>query len=172
MLRLLGDAFASAARPSKGGFVRDALTAQFPRLVSLLEGAFGRITTESKLKVRATSHALRFRDMLLCTPVLHASVHCVAAAALRARRNASAITLSPACMLHLLCAACAACPGRQGVPPAAQPEQLASLLDAAAPFRDAYLAAALGRMQDVVGAAFPGSARALPSPADVQKCIR
>jgi hypothetical protein len=61
--------------------------------------------------------------------------------------------------------------GMQGVPPAAQPDQLAALLDASGPFRDAYLAACLGRMQDAVGAAFPGSARVLPSPADVQKCI-
>jgi hypothetical protein len=41
----------------------------------------------------------------------------------------------------------------QGVPPAAQPDQLAALLDASGPFRDAYLAACLGRMQDAVGAA-------------------
>jgi hypothetical protein len=51
------------------------------------------------------------------------------------------------------------------------PEQLPLLLDASAPFRDAYLAAGLVRLQDAVGAAFPGSSRALPSPADVQKCI-
>lgn len=59
----------------------------------------------------------------------------------------------------------------QGVPPAAIPDQLPALLDTSAPFRDAYLAAALGRMQEAVTAAFPGSARVLPSPADVQKCI-
>jgi hypothetical protein len=41
----------------------------------------------------------------------------------------------------------------QGVLPAAQPDQLAALLDASGPFRDAYLAACLGRMQDAVGAA-------------------
>ncbi|KAF8065824.1 COG5 [Scenedesmus sp. PABB004] len=107
-LRVVGDAFAAAARPSKGGFVRDALTGSYPRLVGLLEGAFDRITRESRLK---------------------------------------------------------------GVPPAAAPEALPALLDAAGPFRDAYLAAGLGRMQEVVGAAFPGSARGLPTPADVQKTI-
>ncbi|WIA17060.1 hypothetical protein OEZ85_013963 [Tetradesmus obliquus] len=107
-LRVIGDAFAAAARPSKGGFVRDALGASYPRLLTLLEGAFARIQSESRLK---------------------------------------------------------------GVPPAAQPDQLAALLDASGPFRDAYLAACLGRMQDAVAAAFPGSARVLPSPADVQKCI-
>jgi hypothetical protein len=51
-LRVIGDAFAAAARPSKGGFVRDALSSSYPRLVSLLEGAFARIQTESRLKVR------------------------------------------------------------------------------------------------------------------------
>lgn len=59
----------------------------------------------------------------------------------------------------------------QGIPPAALPDQLPALLDTSAPFRDTYLAAALGRMQEAVTAAFPGSARVLPSPADVQKCI-
>jgi hypothetical protein len=51
-LRVIGDAFAAAARPSKGGFVRDALSSSYPRLVSLLEGSFARIQTESRLKVR------------------------------------------------------------------------------------------------------------------------
>jgi hypothetical protein len=51
-LRVISDAFAAAARPSKGGFVRDALSSSYPRLVSLLEGAFARIQTESRLKVR------------------------------------------------------------------------------------------------------------------------
>eukprot|EP00879_Flechtneria_rotunda_P024949 GHRR01026476.1.p1 GENE.GHRR01026476.1~~GHRR01026476.1.p1 ORF type:complete len:481 (+),score=194.62 GHRR01026476.1:205-1647(+) len=107
-LRVVGDAFSAAARPSKGGFVRDALTANYPKLVGLLEAAFNRVTNESRLK---------------------------------------------------------------GVPPAAGPDQMPALLDASGPFRDAYLAAALGRMQEVAGQAFQGSSRALPSPADVQKCI-
>eukprot|EP00775_Hariotina_reticulata_P013433 gene13433-13561_t len=107
-LRSLSDVFAAAARPSRGGFVRDALTASYPRLVGLLEGAFNRILTESRLK---------------------------------------------------------------GVLPAASPDQLSALLDVSAPFREAYLAAGLARMQEAVGAAFLGSTRAVLSPADVQKCI-
>jgi len=35
----------------------------------------------------------------------------------------------------------------------------------------AYLAISLNRMSEAVTAAFPGGARTLPSPADVQKCI-
>lgn len=59
----------------------------------------------------------------------------------------------------------------QGVAPAVLPDQLPLLLDASAPFRDAYLASGLVRLQEAVGAAFLGSSRGLPSPADVQKCI-
>lgn len=51
------------------------------------------------------------------------------------------------------------------------PEQLPLLLDVSAPFRDAYLTGGLVRLQEAVGTAFPGGSRALPSPADVQKCI-
>lgn len=105
---MLGDALAAASKPSKGGFVREALSAGYPKLATALEAAFSRLQTDTRVR---------------------------------------------------------------GVPPAAAPEQLPALLAAAAPFRDAYLAAALGRLQDVVGAAYPGGARALPSPADVQKCI-
>ena len=42
---------------------------------------------------------------------------------------------------------------------------------AAAPFQNAYLAAALQRMSDAVSAAFPGGNRALPTAAELQKCI-
>ena len=59
----------------------------------------------------------------------------------------------------------------RGVPPAASPEQQEALLEAAAPFQNAYLAASLQRMSDAVGAAFPGGNRALPTAADLQKCI-
>mmetsp|Transcript_14383 Transcript_14383/g.31097 ORF Transcript_14383/g.31097 Transcript_14383/m.31097 type:complete len:825 (+) Transcript_14383:68-2542(+) len=59
----------------------------------------------------------------------------------------------------------------KGVLPAVVPEQLQQLLGAAAPFQAAYLAGCLSRMSDAVMAAFPGGARSLPSPADVQKCI-
>lgn len=54
-LRVISDAFAAAARPSKGGFVRDALTASYPKLVSMLEAAFTRIQNESRIKV-GTKH--------------------------------------------------------------------------------------------------------------------
>lgn len=50
-LRVLSEVFAAAARPSKGGFVRDALTASYPRLVSLLESTLNRIVTDSRIKV-------------------------------------------------------------------------------------------------------------------------
>lgn len=48
---MLSEVFAAAARPSKGGFVRDALTASYPRLVSLLESTLNRIVTDSRIKV-------------------------------------------------------------------------------------------------------------------------
>ena len=59
----------------------------------------------------------------------------------------------------------------KGVSPAASPEQQEALLEAAAPFQNAYLAGSLQRMSDAVGAAFPGGNRALPTAADLQKCI-
>lgn len=105
---MLGEAFNTAAKPSKGGFVREALSAGYPKLVAALEAAFARLQQDTRVR---------------------------------------------------------------GVAQAVLPEQLPALLAVATPFRDAYLAAALGRLQDVVGSAFPGSGRALPSPADVQKCI-
>jgi hypothetical protein len=51
---VLSEVFAAAARPSKGGFVRDALTASYPRLVALLESTLNRIVTDSRIKVRTT----------------------------------------------------------------------------------------------------------------------
>ena len=107
-MRVLGDAFGSASKPAKGGFVRDALSSGYPTLVAALETAFARLQQETSVK---------------------------------------------------------------GVQPAVAPDQLPPLLAAVGPFRDAYLAMALGRVQDAVNTAFPGSSRMLPSPADVQKCI-
>jgi hypothetical protein len=52
-MRVLSEAFAAAARPSKGGFVRDALAASYPRLVTLLEATLNRIITDSRIKVGA-----------------------------------------------------------------------------------------------------------------------
>lgn len=88
--------------------MREALTANYPKLAALLEAAFQKLMTDTRVK---------------------------------------------------------------GVAAAVAPDQLPGLLATAAPFRDAYLATALGRMQDAVSAAFAGGGRALPSPADVQKCI-
>jgi len=59
----------------------------------------------------------------------------------------------------------------KGVLPAVTPEQLQQLLGATAPLQNAYLGGCLARMSDAVTAAFPGGARSLPSPADVQKLI-
>lgn len=64
---MMSDAFAAAARPSKGGFVRDALTSSFPKLVGLLEAAFNRIQTESRIKVcLAGWSACRWGDVPPC----------------------------------------------------------------------------------------------------------
>lgn len=60
----------------------------------------------------------------------------------------------------------------QGVPPAVGSQHAAQLLACAAPFQQAYLTGASGRMAEAVGQAFPGGPRApLPSPTDVQRCI-
>lgn len=57
------------------------------------------------------------------------------------------------------------------MPPAVSEAQAEALLAAAAPFRDAYLSAALARLNEAVGAAFPGGSRPLPTAVDLQKCI-
>ena len=59
----------------------------------------------------------------------------------------------------------------KGAAPAVSEAQAEALLGAAAPFRDAYLAAALGRLNDSIAAAFPGGTRPLPAAAELQKCI-
>ena len=59
----------------------------------------------------------------------------------------------------------------KGAPAAVSDAQAAAVLGAAAPFQNGYLAAALARMTDAVAAAFPGGARALPTSAELQKCI-
>ncbi|PSC76466.1 conserved oligomeric Golgi complex subunit 5 [Micractinium conductrix] len=50
-------------------------------------------------------------------------------------------------------------------------EQIAALLASAGDFQAAYLAAALARLSEAAGTAFPGSSRALPTAADLQKSI-
>lgn len=59
----------------------------------------------------------------------------------------------------------------KGVVPAVTREQQAEVVNAAAPFQNAYLGAALTRMSDAVTAAFPGTSRTLASSAELQKCI-
>lgn len=59
----------------------------------------------------------------------------------------------------------------KGAPAAVSDADAAAVLAAAAPFQNGYLAAALARMTDAVSAAFPGGARALPTSAELQKCI-
>lgn len=56
-------------------------------------------------------------------------------------------------------------------PPAAQAQHRTALLLSVASFQDAFLAASLARVQDAVNTLYPASTRALPSFADVQKCI-
>jgi len=63
-------------------------------------------------------------------------------------------------------------PGQvKGAPAAVDDAGAAAVLAAAAPFQNGYLGAALARMTDAVAAAFPGGARALPTSAELQKCI-
>lgn len=59
----------------------------------------------------------------------------------------------------------------KGVAAAVAPEQQAEVVNAAAPFQNAYLGASLARMSDAVTAAFPGTSRTLTSSAELQKCI-
>ena len=59
----------------------------------------------------------------------------------------------------------------KGVAPAVTEPQAEALLAAAAAFRDAYLSATLSRLNEAVGAAFPGGSRPLPTAVDLQKCI-
>jgi hypothetical protein len=59
----------------------------------------------------------------------------------------------------------------KGVAPFVVQDQLPVFLAVAAPFRDAYLAGCLGRLQDGVNTTFAGGARGLPTTAEVQKCI-
>ncbi|KAL4458763.1 hypothetical protein ABPG75_013628 [Micractinium tetrahymenae] len=57
------------------------------------------------------------------------------------------------------------------VAPALDEAQAAAVLEAAGDFQNAYLAAALARLSEAASAAFPGSSRALPTAADLQKSI-
>ncbi|GLC41103.1 hypothetical protein PLESTM_001156100 [Pleodorina starrii] len=50
VVRATTDAFASVAKPGKGGFVRDTLTAAYPRLAGLVEAMFERLTAETTIK--------------------------------------------------------------------------------------------------------------------------
>jgi hypothetical protein len=57
VLGALSDAFASAAKPAKGAFVREALTAGYPKLVGLLEAAFSRLQADTQVRHQATAAA-------------------------------------------------------------------------------------------------------------------
>ncbi|KXZ51911.1 hypothetical protein GPECTOR_11g39 [Gonium pectorale] len=50
VVRAASDAFASVSRPGKGGFVRDSLTASYPRLASMIEAMFDRLSAETTIK--------------------------------------------------------------------------------------------------------------------------
>ncbi|GLI63871.1 hypothetical protein VaNZ11_006987 [Volvox africanus] len=50
VVRATLDAFASVAKPGKGGFVRETLTAAYPRLAGLIEAMFERLTAETTIK--------------------------------------------------------------------------------------------------------------------------
>eukprot|EP00198_Chlamydomonas_reinhardtii_P007786 XP_001697123.1 component of oligomeric golgi complex 5 [Chlamydomonas reinhardtii] len=50
VVRATTDAFASVAKPGKGGFVRDTLTAAYTRLAGLIETMFERLTAETTIK--------------------------------------------------------------------------------------------------------------------------
>jgi hypothetical protein len=62
-------------------------------------------------------------------------------------------------------------PQVKGVAPFVGSDQLPAFVAVAAPFRDAYLAGCLGRLQDGINTTFAGGARGLPTTAEVQKCI-
>lgn len=49
--------------------------------------------------------------------------------------------------------------------------QVSAVLEAAGDFQNAYLAASLARLGEAASAAFPGSSRALPTAADLQRTI-
>lgn len=57
------------------------------------------------------------------------------------------------------------------VAPGLDEGQAAALLECPADFQAAYLAASLARLTEAAAAAFPGTARALPTAADLQKAI-
>jgi hypothetical protein len=127
-LRVLSEAFAAAARPSKGGFVRDALTSSYPRLVSLLESTVNRIVTDSRIKVSCATEGLLGR----CLPMSLGSrkanpspTHTHVATGLHQLGRKHGTRVVPASchtLLHM-----------QGVAPTVLPEQLPQLLDATHP---------------------------------------
>lgn len=50
MVKVLESAMAAAAAPARGGFVRESLTAQYPRLALLLESTFQRLVQDTDVK--------------------------------------------------------------------------------------------------------------------------
>lgn len=59
----------------------------------------------------------------------------------------------------------------KGVMPAAAPETQEAVVAATASCMNLYLAAVLSRVSDAVTLAFPGGNRALPTAAELHKCI-
>ena len=49
--KAMGDAMTTASHPSRGGFVREALTSQYPRLAGVLEQALQRIHTDTQVRM-------------------------------------------------------------------------------------------------------------------------
>jgi len=48
LVRLAGDCMGTAANPAKGGFVREALINQYPKLAALLEDALHKIRRDTE----------------------------------------------------------------------------------------------------------------------------
>ena len=66
MVKVLESAMAAAAAPARGGFVREALTAQYPRLALLLESTFQRLVQDTD--VRPGSFSLELHQLAWALP--------------------------------------------------------------------------------------------------------
>ena len=53
LVKVLSDVFTSVSKPSKGGWVREALISHYPRLAQALEAMFDRLVGETSMKVCA-----------------------------------------------------------------------------------------------------------------------
>lgn len=57
MVKVLESAMAAAAAPARGGFVRESLTAQYPRLALLLESTFQRLVQDTDVRAGTLARA-------------------------------------------------------------------------------------------------------------------